>query len=95
MSATDAELAVALERTRSVAEHLTVVGWPAPVLAMSGNGYHLLYRVDLPADDGGLVKAVLAALADQFSDDAVTVDPRTLLPAEIPQVVETIAAALT
>jgi hypothetical protein len=33
-----------------VIEDRTGAGWPAPVLIDSGNGYHLLWRVDLPAD---------------------------------------------
>src|SRR5262249_51515775 len=49
-------------------------GWPEPVLADSGNGCPLLYRVDLPADDGGLVRGVLRALARRFDTDAVAVD---------------------
>ncbi len=91
VSATDTELALALERTRAVAEHLTSAGWPPSILAMSGNGYHLLYRVDLPADDGGLLKAVLAALADRFSDDAVAVDRSVHNPARIVKIIGTVS----
>jgi hypothetical protein len=36
---------------REVRRTLRAEGWPEPVLADSGNGYHLLYRIDLPADD--------------------------------------------
>lgn len=74
VSSTNNELALALERARAIADHLASIGWPATIIAMSGNGYHLVYRIDLPADDGGLVKAVLAALADHFTDDDVAVD---------------------
>jgi hypothetical protein len=91
VGATDGELASALERARAVAEHLTSAGWPLPILAMSGNGYHLLYHIDVPADDGGLVKAVLAALADRFSDDAVAVDRSVHNPARIVKVVGTVS----
>lgn len=91
VSSTDAELALALERARAVVEYLTSVGWPAPIQAMSGNGYHLLYRIDLPTDDGGLVKAVLAALADRFSDDAVAIDRAVHNPARIVKVVGTMS----
>ncbi len=91
VSATDAELALALERARAVAEHLTSADWPPPILAMSGNGYHLLYRIDLPADDGGLVKAVLTALAEQFSNSAIAVDRSVHNPARIVKVVGTVS----
>ena len=93
VSATDDELALALERARAVAEHLTSVGWPSPILAMSGNGYHLLYRINLPADDGGLVKAVLAALAEQFSDAVVAVDRSVHNPARIVKVIGTMVTS--
>ncbi|GJQ27327.1 MAG: hypothetical protein HBSAPP02_23590 [Phycisphaerae bacterium] len=91
VSSTDAELALAHERARAIADHLASIGWPAPLFAMSGNGYHLLYRIGLPADDGGLVKAVLAALADQFSDDAVAVDRAVHNSARIVKVVGTVS----
>lgn len=88
---TDAELALAFERARVVVEYLTSVGWPAPIQAMSGNGYHLLYRIDLPADDGALVKSVLAALADRFTDDTVAVDRSVHNAARIVKVVGTMS----
>ncbi|MCO6438168.1 MAG: DUF3987 domain-containing protein [Phycisphaerae bacterium] len=91
VSATDAELALAQERSAVITEHLTSAGWPSPVVAMSGNGYHLLYRVDLPADERGLVKAVLAALADRFSDGAVAVDRAVHNPARIVKVIGTVS----
>ena len=31
--------------------YLTDQGWPKPISAESGNGFHLLFRVDLPNDD--------------------------------------------
>jgi hypothetical protein len=50
---TDAEHEAALARVAAIREALAARGWPDPVQADSGNGAHLLYRVDLPADDGG------------------------------------------
>ncbi len=57
ISSSDAEKAQALAVVRSLRRFLAGLAWPAPILADSGNGYHLLYRIDLPADDGGLVSA--------------------------------------
>jgi len=76
ISSTDAEHDDALTRAGMVAEYLTAQGWPEPIAADSGNGAHLLYRIDLPNDEASLtlVKAVLKHLADQYSDDAVKVD---------------------
>lgn len=91
VSATDSELALALERALVIAEYLAALGWPASIMAMSGNGYHLLYRIDLPTDDAGLVKAVLAALADRFSDGAVAIDRSVHNPARIVKVIGTVS----
>lgn len=74
ISSTDAEHAAALQRAAAIADFLGERGWDAPIRADSGNGGHLLYRIDLPADDGGLVQRVLQALAATFSDTAVEVD---------------------
>jgi hypothetical protein len=51
-------------------------GWPLPVLADSGNGGHLLYRIDLSNDESSrdVLARCLAALALRFSDEAVSVD---------------------
>ncbi len=91
ISSTDTELALALERAHAVAEHLSAAGWPPPVMAMSGNGYHLLYRLDLPTDDGGLVKRVLDAIAQRFDDDTVAVDRSVHNPARIVKLVGTVS----
>ncbi len=76
MSSTDEEKGAALLRAREVRDYLKGKGWPEPVFADSGNGAHLLYRVDLPNDPEslGLVKGVLEALNFGFSDRAVKVD---------------------
>ncbi len=60
----------------AIRDAFSSAGWPAPVIADSGNGGHLLYRVDLPNDDEStaLVKAVLAALDARFSTAQALVD---------------------
>ena len=76
ISSTDAEHHAACNRCNSIADWLGSQGWPEPVRADSGNGGHLLYRIDLPNDDASrdLVKAVLEVLALKFNDSVVTVD---------------------
>jgi putative DNA primase/helicase len=74
VSSTDAEKALAEEKAFDVATFLESQGWPEPVIADSGNGFHLLYRIALPADDGGLVARVLKVVAARFSDDQVDID---------------------
>ncbi len=76
VSSTDAEHAAALTTARKVAAFLTEQGFPAPILADSGNGAHLLYRIDLPNDDASkvLVKHCLEILDTICGDRTATVD---------------------
>jgi hypothetical protein len=83
VSATDAEKAAAWEVIQCVAADLRGRGWPDPVTADSGNGYHLLYPVKLPADDGGMVRRVLAALAKKHDTAEAKIDPSTFNPARL------------
>jgi len=92
ISATDAEHDLALARAREMRAYLQAQGWPESLLADSGNGAHLLYRVELPADDGGLVEGALAALAFRFTDALVTVDQKNFNPARIWKLYGTLAA---
>jgi P4 family phage/plasmid primase-like protien len=76
ISSTDAEHAAAIAAARSACEALIALGWAPPVLADSGNGAHLLFRIDLPNDAAAteLVKSVLRSAAKRFDTAAVTVD---------------------
>src|SRR5437763_1356110 len=51
-------------------------GYPDPLVADSGNGYHLDLPTDLPNDGAskGLVKRFLKAIAGVFETDEVEVD---------------------
>ena len=76
VSSTDEEHDLALTKADEVARWITGLGFPDPVRADSGNGAHLLYRIDLPNDDAALalVKGCLTTLDALFSDERVTVD---------------------
>lgn len=55
------------EAARAVLDHVLLVlcehhGWPRPMVCDSGNGFHALFRIDLPADDKGLIRKVLLAV---------------------------------
>ena len=82
ISASDDEKAAAHERCAAVFQALEAEGWPQPVVADSGNGYHQLYRVDLPTDDDR-IKRCLQALDLRFSDAAVKVDTTVFNPSRI------------
>jgi hypothetical protein len=83
VSATDGEKHAALETVRVIRADLAGRGWPAPVLGDSGNGYHLIYPIDLPADDDGMVRRVLQALAAKYDGPAVHIDQKVFNPARI------------
>ncbi len=82
-----------VEQTRAQADQiitdLVAAGWPAPVLVMSGNGWHLLYRIDLPANDGGLVRKCLRALAARYPN--VDIDATVHNPSRITKLPGTLA----
>lgn len=64
-------------------EHLRGREWPEPILTDSGNGFHLLYRIELPADDGSMVQQMLRALAARFDSDHVSIDQTVFNPSRI------------
>jgi hypothetical protein len=76
VSSTDAEHDAALDAAGRIAVYLSEQGFGEPVRADSGNGAHLLYRVDLPNDEAAteVVKGVLTTLDALFSNDLITVD---------------------
>lgn len=67
-NSSDTEKQAAREQAERVREYLKSRDWPEPVLCDSGNGWHLLYRIELPNDDASaeLVRAVLARLHQLF-----------------------------
>jgi hypothetical protein len=76
VSSTEEEHGLALAKAEEVARWIAGLGFPEPIRADSGNGAHLLYRIDLPNDDAAtaLVKACLTTLDTLFSDERVSVD---------------------
>lgn len=83
ISSTDAEHEASLAKAREIDLYLHDRGWPDPILADSGNGTHLIYAIDLPADDEGLVSRVLVSLATEFDDAEIVVDRKVFNPARI------------
>lgn len=76
ISASDAEKASARTVRMAIYQYLRCAGWPEPLVADSGNGYHLLYRIDLPNDDVSrdLLAAAIRALAAKFDRLGVKID---------------------
>lgn len=55
------------------------LGGPLPIFATSGNGYHLLWHVDLPVNEKieEIAKKFLLALAKKFNSQGASVDTST------------------
>jgi len=85
ISSSESEHAAALDRANTIASHLSSLKWADPIIADSGNGAHLLYRVNLPntVESVGLVRDVLVTLSGRFTDDIVAVDTTVHNPARI------------
>lgn len=74
VSSTQEELDESWRVAASVVGYTQNCAWPDPVIAMSGNGYHLLYSVDLPNDTASteLIKELLK-LFDRYFSTSVAV----------------------
>lgn len=73
LNATDDEREAVRAVALAAADYLSERGWVPPVMVDSGNGFHLLYRIDMPNTklSRELIKAVLEGLANKFDSEAV------------------------
>ena len=85
ISSTDTELQKAADLEKTVLSYLRGLGFAEPVRAMSGNGYHLLFKIYIANDQPGraLVARCLKNLASMFNTDAVKIDTTNSNPARI------------
>lgn len=85
ISSSAEELADAESLSESVQEYMLGLGFSEPVRAMSGNGYHLLYRIDVKNDEAGhaLVEKCLKALSMLFNTNRVKIDTTNANPSRI------------
>ena len=86
LSATDAEKAKACETAERIRADLTTAGWPEPITIDSGNGFYLVYKVDLAVQDGGLTQRCLKALATRYDNPGAHVDTRVHNPSRIAKI---------
>ena len=91
VSASDIELEVAKDKCYEVKAYLKSLGFNDPVVAMSGNGYHLLYSVKLAPGRKDEIKKFLSVLSMMFSDDSVKIDVANYNPARICKLYGTMA----
>ncbi len=85
ISSTDKEHQAALDLAYYVRAELKKEGWPNHILADSGNGAHLCYKVDLLNNEESttLIKKCLQSLAKQFDTEKVKIDTATFNAARI------------
>ena len=73
VSSSDAELELARLKALQVYQFLATEGFAEPVMAMSGNGYHLLYRIDgeVSSETNEMIHKFLKVLGAKFTDDVI------------------------
>jgi putative DNA primase/helicase len=70
-SSTDDEVMKMIALAKECRDYLRGIGFADPILAMSGNGAHLVYAIRLSVTDKKLVKAVLKKLAERYNQPGV------------------------
>lgn len=76
ISSSDVEHEHALKKAGVIASFLAMYGFPQPMINDSGNGAHLMYRIDEPNTDEvrDEIKAFLHILASTFNDGVCEID---------------------
>lgn len=85
ISATDEEKRAALELIKKIRKDLVADDFPEPIVADSGNGYHMLLPVELAntKDNVATVKEFLGTLDFLYSNNQAQVDVTTYNPSRI------------
>lgn len=93
-SSSNEELEKSHQKAVKVYQTLKEYGFSEPVTALSGNGYHLLYKVNFEntPENVQLVKSFLGTLNRLYSDNMVKIDTTVYNPARICKLYGTIAA---
>ena len=92
-SSSDEQIQLATDKARQIFKYLKNALWEDPVVAMSGNGVHLLYSIALKntAENVEGLKGALLALDMMFTDEDIAVDLKTFNPARICKLYGTMA----
>ena len=90
-SSSNEQVKKAKDRAVKVYSFLKQEGFEEPVIGMSGNGYHLLYKVSLMLDKKDVVEKFLKALDLMFSDDDIKIDTVNHNPSRICKMYGTLA----
>lgn len=76
ISSSNEEKEKAKDLMEVVLKELNENNFPQPAIADSGNGYHLLYKIDMPNnnDSKGVMTNFLQSLSKKFSNDLIDID---------------------
>lgn len=93
ISSSDSEYKAACDKAGKVCWYMESVGFEKPIKAISGNGAHLLYRINLKntEDNQRLIEKCLKALALLFDDDVVQIDTANFNPSRVCKLYGTMA----
>lgn len=72
------ELELAHKRAQDVFRFLREKGFAEPIICVSGNGYHLMYRIDEDNSEANteIIKGFFKYMSSQYSDDKVDFDEK-------------------
>ena len=84
-NATDDEKLNSLKVAIAVSAHLQTDGWPQPILCDSGNGWHLVWKIDLEntQENYQMLRRCLVALDSKFSNEHGEIDCSLAEPEQI------------
>ena len=91
VSSTDEELKKSEVKANKIYKYLKNEGFEDPVVAHSGSGVHLLYKINIAPEETQLIKECLLALDMMFSDSEVKVDTSVFNPSRITKLYGTMA----
>lgn len=93
VSSSDEEIEEARLLSDKVFNYLQGLGFKEPIRALSGNGYHLLYKIDLANNDKSktLLERCLSNLAAMFNNGKVKIDVVNFNPSRVCKLYGTLA----
>ena len=92
-SSSDAELEIAHQKAVQVYRYLNERGFNQPVVAVSGNGYHLLYKIRMQntTENCRLIENTLKTLNTLFGESDIDIDTKVYNPSRICKLYGTVA----
>ena len=93
VSASTEEIGEAKKKAQEIYTYLSKQGFPDPLIGFSGNGYHLLYKVQMAniEENNNRVKKFLITLDGLFSDKNIKVDTANFNPSRVCKLYGTLA----